>query len=214
MVEDLLKTGAAELGLCLDEARLASFAGFSRELDKWNRKINLTAIEGVENVSVKHFLDSLTVPAMVSLKGKLLDMGSGAGFPGIPIKIMLPELQVVSVDAVEKKVIFQRHVARLLGLRDFTALHTRGESLAVNYAGAFDFIVSRAFSDIIKYVKMVLPLLAEGGCMIAMKGTEGRRECEAVRGELAGMGVAITGVNEFRLPLTGDGRTIVLMNKN
>lgn len=213
MAEDLLKTGAAELGLCLDEARLASFASFSRELAKWNRKINLTAIEGGENVSVKHFLDSLTVPAHVALKGKLLDMGSGAGFPGIPIKIMLPELQLVSVDAVAKKIIFQRHVARLLGLQDFTALHARGESLAVNYAGAFDFIVSRAFSDIISYVQIVLPLLAEGGCLIAMKGTEGKRECDAVGEELAGMGVGITGMTEFRLPLTGDSRTIILMKK-
>jgi len=214
MADDLLQAGAAELGLCLDEARLARFASFSRELDKWNRKINLTAIEGVENVSVKHFLDSLTVPAMVTLKGRLLDLGSGAGFPGLPIKIMLPQLQVVSVDASEKKIIFQRHVARLLGLQDFTALHARGESLAVNYAGAFDFIVSRAFSDIIKFVKMILPLLAEGGCVIAMKGAEGKRECEAVGEELAGMGVGISGVNEFRLPITGDNRTLILMKKN
>ena len=209
----LLEKGAAELGLYLDSAKLESFALFLRELEKWNRKINLTAIEGVENVSVKHFLDSLTVLSIMAVKGNMLDIGSGAGFPGIPINIMLPELQLVSVDAVEKKIVFQRHVARLLCLQRFTAMHARGESLADKYDGYFDFIISRAFSDIIKFVKMVSPLLAEGGSIIAMRGPEGKRECEAVKNELALMRIGVSGISEFLLPVKGDKRSIIIMQK-
>src|SRR5689334_9609489 len=131
--QELFPRGLADLGLVLDRLQLDRFAQLAAELGKWNRKINLTAIAAEEEIVVKHFVDSLTLARVVTDSGSLLDLGSGGGFPALPLKILFPELQVVAVDAVEKKIIFQRQAARQLGLIGFTALHARGETLAATY---------------------------------------------------------------------------------
>jgi len=208
-----LVQGAAELGIELTTAELGRFYAYAAELKKWARKINLTAITADEEIAVKHFLDSLTLLKVVTGHGRLLDIGSGAGFPAIPVKIVRRELKVVSVDAVEKKVIFQRHVARLLGLHDYEALHARGEELAPGYAGAFHWVVSRAFSDIPFFVRMALPLIRENGRIVAMKGRGGREEAHQVASSLAELGVKVTDVIEFRLPVSGDSRSLVVMER-
>jgi len=205
----LLRAGAAELGILLGDAELGKFSRFAAELAKWNSKINLTAITGDEEVVLKHFLDSLTVAAKVQLVGRVLDIGSGAGFPGIPLQIVRPDLEIVSVDAVEKKVLFQRHAARVLGLANFKAIHARGETLSGTYGSYFDIIVSRAFTDLLSFVKMVLPLLADGGTIVAMKGSEGKSEVVQYENELAGLGLCVDSVQEFGLPVAGDRRSII-----
>ncbi len=210
----LLKDGAAELGIELDGTALGRFSLFAAELAKWNRKINLTAITASEDVMIKHFLDSLTILARVDLFGRLLDIGSGGGFPGIPLKIAKPELEVVSVDAVEKKILFQRHVARLLNFNGFTAIHARGESLVGKYPSSFDIIVSRAFTDIVSFVRMVRPLLAAGGRIVAMKGSEGVGEMALCENELSLIGVEVETVHEFGLPLAGDRRSLIIMRNS
>ena len=209
-VKNLLTQGAAQLGVHLGPNELGKFAAFAAELRKWNRKINLTAIRTDEEIALKHFVDSLALLKVVS-RGRLLDIGSGGGFPVIPLKIVLPRLEAVSVDAVEKKVIFQRHAARSIGLHGFEAVHARGEELAGRYAGHFDRIVSRAFSDIPTFVRMALPLLAPGGRIVAMKGREGRGEAKAARSALADLGVEVIEVVEFVLPFSGDARSLVVM---
>ena len=164
----ILIKGAHELGFGMSDAELGKFYMLAAELKKWQRKINLTAITEDEEIAVKHFLDSLTIAGLVSGTGDLLDIGSGGGFPAIPIKIMRHQMHVVSVDAVERKVIFQRHVARLLGLRHFEALHARAEELARQFPGGFDWVVSRAFADIPTFARLALPLTREQGKVIAM----------------------------------------------
>lgn len=208
-----LVQGARELGVELTTAELGKFYHFAAELKKWARKINLTAITADEEIAVKHFLDSLTLLKIVTGHGRLLDIGSGAGFPAIPVKIARHELKVVSVDAVEKKVIFQRHAARLLRLHDFEAVHARGEELAGHFAGAFHWVVSRAFSDIPTFVRIVLPLIKDNGTIIAMKGRGGGEEAKLVSSSLAGLGVRVTEVLEFRLPISGDARSLVVMER-
>jgi 16S rRNA (guanine527-N7)-methyltransferase len=210
---ELLVSGAAEMGLSLTSAELGKLYRFADELKKWSRKINLTAITADEEIAVKHFLDSLTPLKVVGPKGHLLDIGSGGGFPAIPLKIAAPGLQIVSVDAVEKKVIFQRHAARLLGLHGFTALHARGEELAGHHAGEFDRVVSRAFSDIPTFVRIALPLIKKNGKIVAMKGRGGREEAHTVEKSLAEIGVRVTDIIEFRLPITGDARVLVIMER-
>lgn len=210
---ELLRRGAAELGIHLGSAELEQFSRFAIELGKWNRKINLTAITGGEEVVLKHFLDSLTVAAKVRLSGRVLDIGSGAGFPGIPLQIVMPGLEILSVDAVEKKVMFQRHAARTLGLGNFRAIHARGETLAGKYGSYFDIIVSRAFTDLLSFVTMVLPLLADGGTVVAMKGSEGTVEVDRYADELAGLGVQADAVHEFALPVSGDRRSIIELRR-
>ena len=209
----ILLRGAAELGLQLTSAQLGNFYTYAGELTKWSKKINLTAIRTDEDIALKHFIDSLTVAKVVKNRGKLLDLGSGGGFPAIPLKILFHELQIVSVDAVEKKVIFQRHVARLLHLHGFDAVHARGEELVKSHVGQFDWIVSRAFSDIPTFVAMALPLLKPDGRIIAMKGRGGREEGEAAKGALDDLGGRIVDMLEFRLPVSGDARYIVLIGR-
>ena len=211
--KEILVTGAATLGVNLTTAELGKFYALAAELQKWGRKINLTAIREDEDVAVKHFLDSLTLLKIIGAKGHLLDIGSGGGFPAIPLKITCHNLHVVSVDAVEKKIIFQRHAARLLGLKGFEALHIRAEELSIRHANCFDWIVSRAFADIPTFVRIALPLLADGGRIIAMKGRGGREEAAASLPALLEMEVVVSEIVEFNLPGSGDVRALIVMNK-
>lgn len=210
---ELFNRGVAELGIQLTSAELGRLSSLATELQKWARKINLTAIHGDEEIAVKHFLDSLTLLKVVEGKGRLLDIGSGAGFPALPLKIVCHNLEVVSVDAVEKKIIFQRHAARLLGLHGFEALHARAEELPVKYAGSFDWVVSRAFSDIPTFVRLALPLLKAGGRIVAMKGRGGDDEARTVAAALAELKVQVTDVIEFRLPISGDARSLIIIER-
>lgn len=213
VAKKLFGRGLAELGVTLTSSELGRFYQLAAELVKWSRKINLTAIRGEEDIVVKHFLDSLTLLRALGARGSLLDIGSGGGFPALPVKIARHDLQVVSVDAVEKKIIFQRHAARLLGLNHFDALHVRGEELAGKYAGQFDWVVSRAFSDIPTFVRMALPLIKESGKIVAMKGRGGRDEAHAAELPLADMGVRVTEIMEFVLPISGDARSLVVVER-
>jgi 16S rRNA (guanine527-N7)-methyltransferase len=207
----LLLQGAAALGVELVPAQLASFALLAAELRNWNRRINLTAIRGEEEVVLKHFVDSLTLLPLVRTARTLLDLGSGAGFPGLPLKIVLPDLAVVSVDAVEKKILFQRHAARTLGLTGFTPLHCRGEELPARYPAGFDVIVARAFADLPSFLRLAQPLLAPGGTIIAMKGEGGCREAEAAAAAVTALGLAIREVRVFRLPVSGESRSLIIL---
>jgi 16S rRNA (guanine527-N7)-methyltransferase len=212
-MKDLLLQCGHQLGLELTPNAVGKFNEFSAELKKWNKKINLTSITDDRDIVLKHFVDSLVLIKLIGGTGSLLDIGSGGGFPAIPVKIMLPGLSVVSVDAVEKKVLFQRHMARILGLKDFSAIHARGEELAKKYAGHFDYIVSRAFSDIPTFVRIALPLLKDNGRIVAMKGKRGSEEAAAAAVQCSTMGVKITGLHDFRLPVSGEFRCLVVMEK-
>ena len=211
--KELLTRGVEQLGLQLSAAELGKFYALAAELKKWGKKINLTAIREDEEIVVKHFLDSLTLLKGIGRHGRLLDVGSGAGFPALPVKIVCHDLHVVTVDAVEKKVIFQRHAARTLGLHGYEALHARGEELAAKHAGEFSIIVSRAFSDIPTFARMALPLLKENGRIVAMKGRGGKEEADAARAPLADLGLSVTDVIEFKLPISGDQRALVIIER-
>ncbi|MFZ3208375.1 MAG: 16S rRNA (guanine(527)-N(7))-methyltransferase RsmG [Geobacteraceae bacterium] len=210
---ELLVRGLAELGVRLTSDELEKFRLLAAELQKWGRKINLTAIRGDADIAAKHFLDSLTLLKVIGGKGRLLDIGSGAGFPSLPLKIVRHELEVTSVDAVGKKIIFQRHMARLLGLRGFEALHARAEELITKEVGSFDWVVSRAFSDIPTFVGMAFSLLNEHGKIIAMKGGKGREEAKFASAALSDMGAWVSNVIEFSLPISCDARSLIIIEQ-
>lgn len=211
--KELFQRGAVELGIPLTTADLGRFYAFAAELKKWSAKINLTTITTDVDIVVKHFLDSLTLLKVMQGRGRLMDIGAGAGFPAIPIKIVLHDLKVVTVDAVEKKVIFQRHAGRLLGLQDFQVVHARGEELARQYAGSCDWVVSRAFSDIPTFARISLPLIGSTGKIIAMKGREGHEEATRAASSLADMGLRIVEILDLALPISGDRRAIIVMER-
>ena len=173
-----LRVQLGALGIRLDDAVLSTEIDFLSELLRWNKTYNLTAITDPSEAVEKHLVDSLTLLPYLTGDESLLDIGSGGGFPGIPLRIACPGLEVVSVDAVAKKISFQRHVARRLNLTGFTPWHGRVEQVPqqVFCADGFDLVVARAFSSLRDLIGFALPCLKPGGRIVAMKGAEGDKE--------------------------------------
>jgi len=206
----------AALGIALDVAVLERLEWLGQELLRWNRTHNLTAITDPAEVREKHLVDALTLLPLLADAGRLLDLGSGSGFPALPLKIARPDLDIVSVDSVGKKVAFQRHVARALRLSGFSAVHGRAEDLPVmpGYAGSFDIVTARALGSLPLLARLASPCLAPGGRLIAMKGAEGLAELAAAQAELAALGFFCTGQQALHLPLSGAERHLLVLAKN
>jgi len=171
---EMLRTGSEELGIALSVEGINSFFVYLAELKRWNRKLNLTAITEDRDMVVKHILDSLTY-----LKGftpapglKLLDMGSGAGFPALPLKIAFPEIVVTLVESAKRKASFLRHIIRTLKLTGAEIIDTRTEELPDSLRDAFDIVTARAFADMEKALSFGVPFLKEGGIMVLSRGPE------------------------------------------
>jgi len=177
---ELIIKGARALDLDLDHHHTGLFAVHARELLHWNQAINLTAITDPFEIAIKHFVDSLAPAGLISPGATLLDIGSGGGFPGIPLKVAMPTLSMTLIDASRKKINFLKHVIRTLELEDIEALHIRAEALASDpaYQKHFDFITSRALTDLSSFIRQARPLLAAKGQMIALKGKMDRPEVE------------------------------------
>jgi 16S rRNA (guanine527-N7)-methyltransferase len=156
----------------LDHTQNHLFAIHAIELIKWNHKINITTITDPVEVASNHFLDSLVPARLIPPEAAMLDIGSGGGFPGIPLKVILPKLSVTLIDASRKKTSFLKHVIRTLKLENIEALHMRAEDLAIQprYINRFDVIISRALSALDAFVLLALPLLKNRGVIIALKG--------------------------------------------
>lgn len=209
----LLRNGAQEIGVELSPAALDRFEIFTEELLRWNARLNLTALRNVTDIITKHFIDSLTINSLLPFGARLLDIGSGGGFPSIPLKIARPDLDVVSVDSVQKKIIFQRQAARLLGFANFSAVHARVEDLAGTMGGSFDCVVARAVADITLLVRVAVPLLSGNGRMIAMKGIRWQEELVQAAGSLDALGLRVAETRLFKLPIIGDERGLVVLER-
>jgi 16S rRNA (guanine527-N7)-methyltransferase len=209
VIRPALEKGLAEMGMSLSEEQINSFELFAAELKKWNRKVNLTSICKDVDIAIKHIIDSLVFAACVNAGDHVLDIGSGAGVPAIPLKVANPEVRVVSVDAVGKKILFQRHVSRVLGLKEFEALHTRVENLHSTHAGRFDVISSRAFSRLEMFVALAAPLLKNDGRIIAMKGPHVDNEFDHAGDEMRLLGFEISSVDTYSLPMNKGERSLV-----
>ena len=206
--------GAKAFCISLDEKALAAFDLFLRELLKWNEKINLTAIRTEKGIIIKHFLDSLSVFPHLTKNFSLLDIGSGAGFPGIPLKIVEPSFEITLIDSVLKKVDFQRHIIRRLGLRGIEASHGRVEDKQVleRLEGRFDIVLSRAFSDLQTLLRVSYPLLKKRGFVLAMKGKVSGEEIYTIL-EKGSLRYQFQKTVTFPLPSTSFKRTILLFEK-
>jgi 16S rRNA (guanine527-N7)-methyltransferase len=174
---------ARAIEMDLDRPQNRLFSAHAIELIKWNQKINITTITDPIEVASNHFLDSLVPAKVIPPEAAMLDIGSGGGFPGIPLKVLLPTLSVTLIDASRKKVSFLKHIIRTLKLDNIEALHMRAQDLAVHpsYINRFDVIISRALSSLEYFVCLALPLLADGGIVIAMKGKIDRAELDNLR---------------------------------
>jgi 16S rRNA (guanine527-N7)-methyltransferase len=206
---------ARELGIEIDERISAAFSIHALELINWNRKINLTAITDPREIAIKHFLDSLAPAGCIPDRGRLLDIGSGGGFPGIPLKIFKPSISVFLIDAVRKKINFLKHVLRVLSLENIEARQMRTETLLKDseYAASFDIIISRALSDLSTFVKNALPLLAKHGTIIAMKGEVDMEQMDAVCADIPKDRYSLK-IERYGLPSIDGLRALVIIKRH
>lgn len=220
---DLIIEGAAALGIDFKPSQTRQFAVHATELVRWNQKINLTAITDPFEVAVKHFLDSLPAARFLPNDATVLDIGSGGGFPGLPLKVLMPHLSLTMIDASHKKVSFLKHIIRTLKLDNIEALHIRAEDLANDplYRNRFNVIISRAVSSLEMFHRLAWPLLIDEGAMMALKGDVGIEEINELQGGVLGAGgdprkagrqLSVT-VEKFHLPFLKSNRSIVVIRK-
>jgi 16S rRNA (guanine527-N7)-methyltransferase len=210
--QGLVIDGARTLGIEIDESATAQFSVHAFELVEWSRKINLTSIIQPRDVAVKHFIDSLAPAQFIPENARLLDIGSGGGFPGIPLKILKPSVSAMLIDSVRKKVNFLKHLVRTLKLERIEACQVRAENLIEHaaFSNSFDVIISRALSSLDLFVKMALPLLAAQGTIIAMKGKLDQIELDKLRSDTPKDLYHIE-VKDYQLPSIHAQRSIVII---
>ena len=206
-----------QVGLKLTAHQVKLLAQYEQELLVWNERYNLTAIRDLEEVRVKHFLDSLTcVQAMKDAPGKrIVDIGSGAGFPGLVLKIVYPGLQLTLIDSVGKKIDFCRHMVKKLGLEQVETLQERAENIgqSLAYREQYDWAVARAVADLAVLAEYLLPLVRVGGRMLAMKGENGPAESHAAEHALQMLGGHLRQLLPVTLPGVAEERYLVIVDK-
>lgn len=202
-----VEIGISNFGVRLSSHQLDLLAMHAEELIKWNSRFNITAIVEPFDVALKHFIDSIAVSPLIPDGSKVVDLGSGGGFPGIPLKVVNPSLEVVMVDSSRKKVNFINDIIRKTGLSGAKAIHCRAEQLAKEpeYAHQFDFAVSRAFTALNGFTEMALLFIKNTGTLLAMKGELKTDELTPVRNRKD----ITTTISEYTLPFEHHKRSIV-----
>ncbi len=214
MLESLLTDGFAGLGLSLDETALGRYRGYYEYLEEVNRVMNLTAISGEQDVARLHFLDCAALLALADLEGKsLIDVGSGAGFPGLVLKIARPRLDLTLLDSLDKRVRFLRELCGRLGLEDVNCVHARAEEAPPALREAFDIATARAVARLNLLGELCLPFVKPGGLFIAMKGPDPEEEIREAKRGLALLGGRVEKVEKYPIPGTDAVHSAVLIRK-
>jgi 16S rRNA (guanine527-N7)-methyltransferase len=230
-----LREGARALGLHLTSDHLLAFQTYYRELGDWNRRFNLTTVTACEEVQIKHFLDSLTcllalpmpgvqpaqeLPDIIPLSTKeppllCIDVGTGAGFPGIPLKIMRPALQVTLLDSSRKKIAFLQHLIQCLDLRGIQTLWARAEEAGQDphHRERYDVVLARAVADLSVLVEYGLPLCRRGGCFVAQKGANIGDELRSAEPAIRMLGGRVRDVKSLQLPGLREARCLIVVDK-
>lgn len=207
----------SQLGLRLSPSQQSNLALYERELMDWNTRFNLTAIRDPEEVHIKHFLDSLTCLLVMrdAPVGRLIDIGTGAGFPGIPLKIMLPRVQLTLVESVGKKAEFCRHVVNILDLQGVEVIQQRAETIGQDPAHRerYDWAVARAVAILPVLAEYLLPLVRVGGSMLAMKGESGPAEAHSAERAIKLLGGHLRQLLPVTLPGVAEERYLVVIDK-
>ena len=197
-----------KINIILTEEQIEKLDKFYKLLIEWNKKINLTRIEDEKEVYLKHFYDSLTIVKVVDLIkiNTLCDVGTGAGFPGIVLKIVFPNLKITLIDSLQKRVNYLNTIIKELNLNNIEAVHARGEE----YKGKFDLVTSRAVANIEKLVKYTMHLVSPSGIFVAMKGDIDNELIEDIKRKLSKK-YKITKIEKFLLPIEESKRSLVVM---
>ncbi len=214
--ETLIKESFDFMGLPLNESQIQAFCLYGEMLRDWNQKFNLTAITDMDQMAEKHFADSCAPLNWEILeRGCLIDVGSGAGFPGIPLKILRPALKVVLLDSLGKRVGFLEAVIRALDLKDIRAVHGRAEDFGKDpeYREQFDYAVARAVAPLPLLAEWCLPFVKVGGQFVAYKARTAREEVEQAHGALEILGGGALSLRSCKIPGPEAERNIINIKK-
>ena len=213
MLEETLKRGLEAMSIPFGGEALARFRTYYDLLEQRNRVMNLTAINGEDEVAAKHFLDSAAVLLRFPLAGKTaVDVGSGAGFPGLPLKILVPDLQLTLLDAQQKRVDFLAEVCEALGFDDVRCLHARAEEAAA-LRESFDFALARAVARLNVLAELCLPFVRVGGTFLALKGPAAEEELSEARRAVQLLGAKSEEIFDYALPGEDLRHNIVVLRK-
>ena len=206
---------SSELDINFSVEQLEKFYRYMELLIEWNEKMNLTAIIEPNEIILKHFVDSLTIIKYLKNAKTLVDVGTGAGFPGIPVAIMMPNLEITLVDSLNKRLIFLEEVIKELKLTNVKLVHSRAEEFGQNkmYREKFDIATSRAVANLSTLSEYLIPLVKINGNIISMKAAQAEEEIEQAKNAIKELGGKINKIEEFNLPQSDIGRTIILISK-
>ena len=204
-----------EIDIVFTEEQLEQFYKYMNLLIEWNEKINLTAIIEPKEIILKHFIDSLTIIKYIEPNKTLIDIGTGAGFPGIPVKILRKDLKITLLDSLNKRIKFLNEVIEKLSLKNITTTHTRIEEYAKNkeYREKFDIATSRAVANLTTLTEYMLPMVKVKGKAICMKGADVDEEMLKSKNSIKILGGKIYKVEEFKLPKSEYKRNLIIIEK-
>ncbi len=216
-MENLAREALSLFNIRLTGRHILALATYERELLDWNQKFNLTAIRDVESIRTKHFLDSIScVQAWKAAPPhRLIDVGTGAGFPGIPLKILYPAMQLTLVESVGKKAKFCQHIVDTLGLENVTVIHARAEDIGqkMEHREVYDWAVARAVANLNVLSEYLIPLVRVGGYILAQKGESGPAEAQSAEKAMKLLGGKLKQLIPVNLPGVADDRFLVLVDK-
>lgn len=214
---DTLIQGSKELNIELDDHALESFRTYKSLLKEWNEKIDITTIIEDVEVDIKHFLDSLTPVNTKLFQGykKVIDVGTGGGFPGIPLKIYNNDLNITLLDSLNKRIKFLNEVCHLLGLEQIEAIHGRAEELSRSkeYREKYDICISRAVASLNTLSEYCLPFVKVGGHFISMKGPDVEDELQLSKNAIDTLGGKLLAVEKIRIPLSDIEHSLIIIEK-
>ncbi len=204
-----------EINIELEEGKIEKFYKYMNLLIEWNKKINLTAIIEPKEIILKHFIDSIMINTYIKEKATIIDVGTGAGFPGIPLKILRDDIEVTLLDSLNKRIIFLDEVIEELKLEKIKTIHGRAEDYANNieYREKFDIATSRAVANLATLSEYLLPFVKIGGYDISMKGSDVESEVIEANTAIIKLGGKIEDKKYFRLPNSDIERNIMLIKK-
>ncbi|NMA15233.1 MAG: 16S rRNA (guanine(527)-N(7))-methyltransferase RsmG [Clostridia bacterium] len=212
-----LTQGLKELDLTVHEEKIEKLTMYKYLLLSWNEHVNLTAILEPEEVAIKHFIDSLALSCFIDFKNdqKMIDVGSGAGFPGLPLKIVFPEVNVTLLDSLQKRCDFLLQLVSKLNLTGIQVVHGRAEEKGqdILMREEFDFAIARAVTQLPVLVEYCLPFVKKGGLFFAFKGPGVEKELESAQKAISLLGGLVREVKKYRLPVSGEERSLVIIEK-
>lgn len=213
--KELMCSYGREIDIEFNDKQMNQFYEYMNLLLEWNEKINLTAITEPEEVILKHFIDSLTINKYIENNKSIADVGTGAGFPGIPLKIYRPDLSITLVDSLNKRINFLNEVISKLDLKDISTVHSRIEDFGKDkkYRESFDYVTARAVANLTTLSEYLIPISKVGGKCICMKGNDIKEEINNSRNAINILGGKINEVDEFYLPNSDISRNVIIIEK-